>query len=125
MPTLSDQGPQDPRPTGPKTYLLFFLPFFRSFVRSFVRSFFRLLVRSLVHSYYLSLHLIVRLSACMYLQSGYKTQVENFENFSPFCSRKRDRERELFLVPENRWREVFGNCFHENFGNWRDMTGKL
>ena len=26
---------------------------------------------------------------------------------------------------ENEHREGFGNCFHENFGNWRDMTGKL
>jgi hypothetical protein len=59
--------------------------------------------------------------------------VENFENFLPFCSWKRDRERELFLVPKNRWREVFGNCFHknlgncfhENLGNCQEMTGKL
>ncbi len=42
-----------------------------------------------------------------------------------YSSRNSRRERELFLVPENKWRDMFGNCFHENFGNWRDMTGKL
>ncbi len=76
---------------------------------------------------FLSLFLLsIPLSACTHtLQSGSETQIESFENFSPFCSQKRDRERELFLVPENRCREVFGNCFHENFGNCRDLTGKL
>ena len=40
-------------------------------------------------------------------------------------SRTSRRERELFLVPETSCREVFGNHFHEKFGNCRDMTGKL
>jgi hypothetical protein len=35
------------------------------------------------------------------------------------------RDRELFLVPKNTCREVFGNCFYKIFGNWRDMTEKL
>jgi hypothetical protein len=32
---------------------------------------------------------------------------------------------ELILVTKDRWREGFGNCFHEIFGNCREMTGKL
>ncbi len=42
-----------------------------------------------------------------------------------FSSRNPGRDRELFQVPENEHREGFGNCFHENFGNFRDMTGEL
>jgi hypothetical protein len=64
----------------------------------------------------------VRVSFFLFLVSNFpfKTKVSHFSS-----SRNSRRDRELFLVPENRWREVFGNCFHENFGNWRDMTGKL
>ncbi len=42
-----------------------------------------------------------------------------------FSSRNPRRDRELLQVPENEHREGFGNCFHENFGNFRDITGKL
>ena len=41
-----------------------------------------------------------------------------------FSSRNSRQERELFLVPENSWREGGENNFHENFGNCREMTGK-
>jgi hypothetical protein len=75
----------------------------------------------------LSVNLSISLSfvrPCFFLflvsNFSFKTKVRHFSS-----SRNSRRERELFLVPENRWREVFGNCFHENFGNWRDMTGKL
>jgi hypothetical protein len=74
-------------------------------------------------SVYLSISLsFVRPCFVLFLVSNFsfKTKVHHFSS-----SRNSRREGELFLVPENRWREVFGNCFHENFGNWRDMTGKL
>jgi len=49
-----------------------------------------------------------------------------FRNSFIFSSSRNSRwERELFLIPENTCREVFGNCFSEIFGNWRDMTEKL
>jgi hypothetical protein len=37
----------------------------------------------------------------------------------------RDENQNFFKVPESRCQEPLGNCFHENFGNWRDMTEKL
>jgi hypothetical protein len=92
---------------------------------------------SLNLSLYLWFESHIQISSLFFLRKDFKKElincpfvcqschVENFENFSPFCSRKRDRDRELFLVPENRWREVFRNCFHENFRNCREMTGKL
>ncbi len=61
--------------------------------------------------------------------SGLLFLVSNFSfnwkclNFS--SSQNSRREWELFIVPENRWREEFGNCFGENFGNCREMTEKL
>jgi hypothetical protein len=43
-----------------------------------------------------------------------------------FSSSQNSRwEQNIFLVPENRWQEQFGNGFHKNFGNCRDMMGKL
>ncbi len=42
-----------------------------------------------------------------------------------FSSGNPRQDREFFQVPDNEHREGFGNCFHENFGNFRDMTGKL
>jgi hypothetical protein len=44
-------------------------------------------------------------------------------NFS--CSWNLRPDWEPFLVPEIRWREWFGNCFYENFGNCQEMTGKI
>jgi hypothetical protein len=69
-----------------------------------------------------SVRLSIRPSFFLFLVSNFsfKTKVRHISS-----SRNSRRERELFLVPEHRRRDMFGNCFHENFGNWRDMTGKL
>ncbi len=78
--------------------------------------------------YFLSFFLSIFLSVCRIL-FFFLFLVSNFSYNKKFLlfssSRNSRRERELYLVPENRWREGFGNCFYENFGNCREMTGKL
>ncbi len=98
--------------------LIVFLSFFCSSVWPSVRPSFFLLF---VHLSFFCLS--------VFLFSFFLFPVSNFSfqwkvhQFS--SSRNSRRERELFIVPESRCRELFGNCFHENFGNWRDMTEKL
>jgi len=84
---------------------------------SFFYSFFYLSVSPSIHP---SFHVFFSFFLFLVSNFPFKWKVHHFS-----LSQNARRERELFLVPESRWREVSGNCFHEKFVNCRDMTEKL
>ncbi len=87
-----------------RPFLYFVLSFFLAlFLLSCILLFFLL--------FFLALCLAFFLSFFLFLVSNFP-YILKCQHFSG--SRNSRRERELFVVPENRWREGFGNCFHEN-----------
>jgi hypothetical protein len=71
-------------------------------------------------SFFLSLSWSFFLVLKVHLNGSFETRTGPISS-----SRNSRRERDLYLVLESSRREVFGNHFPENFGNWWEMTGKL